>query len=36
VCFGFFSYFNGEFDTLPEQSFYLVGTIEDVIEKSKL
>jgi len=27
--------FNGEFDSLPEQSFYLVGTIEDVIEKAK-
>jgi F-type H+-transporting ATPase subunit beta len=25
----------GEFDSLPEQSFYLVGGIEDVIEKSK-
>jgi len=25
---------NGEFDTLPEQAFYLVGGIEDVIEKA--
>jgi F-type H+-transporting ATPase subunit beta len=25
----------GEFDTLPEQAFYLVGPIEDVIEKAK-
>jgi F0F1-type ATP synthase beta subunit len=34
--FWFFLVLNGEFDTLPEQSFYLVGTIEDVIKKSKL
>ncbi|MCR9073248.1 MAG: F0F1 ATP synthase subunit beta [Alphaproteobacteria bacterium] len=26
---------NGEFDSLPEQAFYLVGGIEDVIEKAK-
>lgn len=26
----------GEFDDLPEQSFYMVGTIEEAIEKSKL
>ena len=26
---------NGEFDQLPEQAFYMVGTIEDVIEKAK-
>ena len=25
----------GEFDSLPEQAFYLVGGIEDVIEKAK-
>ncbi|WP_425619672.1 F0F1 ATP synthase subunit beta [Buchnera aphidicola] len=25
----------GEFDSLPEQAFYMVGSIEDVIEKSK-
>jgi len=25
----------GEFDDLPEQAFYMVGTIEEVIEKSK-
>ena len=24
----------GEFDSLPEQAFYLVGGIEDVIEKA--
>ena len=32
---GFQRILKGEFDTLPEQSFYLVGTIEDVLEKSK-
>ena len=32
---GFQKILNGEFDSLPEQSFYLVGTIEDVIEKAK-
>ena len=32
---GFQRILNGEFDSLPEQSFYLVGTIEDVIEKAK-
>ncbi|CAN6728394.1 unnamed protein product [Malus baccata var. baccata] len=26
----------GEFDDLPEQAFYMVGTIEEVIEKAKL
>jgi F-type H+-transporting ATPase subunit beta len=25
----------GEFDSLPEQAFYLVGGIEDVLEKAK-
>ena len=25
---------DGEFDNLPEQAFYLVGGIEDVIEKA--
>lgn len=32
---GFQRILNGEFDALPEQSFYLVGTIDDVIEKAK-
>jgi len=32
---GFLRILQGEFDSLPEQSFYLVGTIEDVIEKGK-
>ena len=32
---GFERILKGEFDGLPEQSFYLVGTIEDVIEKGK-
>nr|YP_009545346.1 ATP synthase CF1 beta subunit [Mallomonas splendens]AYO28500.1 ATP synthase CF1 beta subunit [Mallomonas splendens] len=32
---GFQRILKGEFDNLPEQSFYLVGTIEDVIEKGK-
>ena len=31
---GFSRILNGEFDTLPEQAFYLVGPIEDVIEKA--
>ncbi len=26
---------NGEFDHLPEQAFYMVGTLEDAIEKAK-
>jgi F-type H+-transporting ATPase subunit beta len=32
---GFKKILDGEFDSLPEQAFYLVGTIEDVIEKAK-
>jgi F-type H+-transporting ATPase subunit beta len=32
---GFQRILAGEFDTLPEQAFYLVGGIDDVIEKSK-
>ena len=32
---GFQKILKGELDTLPEQAFYLVGTIEDVLEKSK-
>jgi len=31
---GFQKILKGELDTLPEQAFYLVGTIEDVIEKA--
>jgi F-type H+/Na+-transporting ATPase subunit beta len=31
---GFQRILNGEFDSLPEQAFYLVGGIEDVIEKA--
>ena len=31
---GFSRILAGEFDTLPEQAFYLVGPIEDVIEKA--
>lgn len=27
---------NGEYDELPEQAFYMVGTIEEAIEKAKL
>ena len=27
--------FDGEFDELPEQAFYMVGGIEDVIEKAE-
>jgi F-type H+-transporting ATPase subunit beta len=26
---------NGECDSLPEQAFYMVGTIEEAIEKAK-
>jgi F-type H+-transporting ATPase subunit beta len=32
---GFQRTLNGEFDSLPEQAFYLVGGIDDVIEKAK-
>jgi F-type H+-transporting ATPase subunit beta len=32
---GFQRILNGELDNLPEQAFYLVGPIEDVIEKAK-
>ena len=31
---GFSRILNGEFDNLPEQAFYLVGTIDDVIQKA--
>ena len=33
---GFQKILNGELDSLPEQAFYLVGTIEEVIEKANL
>jgi F-type H+-transporting ATPase subunit beta len=33
---GFQRILNGELDSLPEQAFYLVGPIEDVIEKAAL
>jgi len=33
---GFSRILKGEFDTLPEQAFYLVGPIQDVIEKAAL
>jgi F-type H+-transporting ATPase subunit beta len=32
---GFQKILNGELDLLPEQAFYLVGGIEDVIEKAE-
>jgi F-type H+/Na+-transporting ATPase subunit beta len=32
---GFRQILDGEFDEIPEQAFYLVGTIEDVLEKAK-
>ncbi len=32
---GFEKILNGELDNLPEQSFYLVGTIDEAIEKAK-
>jgi F-type H+-transporting ATPase subunit beta len=32
---GFREILDGKHDLLPEQAFYLVGTIEDVIEKAK-
>jgi F-type H+-transporting ATPase subunit beta len=32
---GFQKILQGELDNLPEQAFYLVGTIEDVLEKAK-
>jgi F-type H+-transporting ATPase subunit beta len=32
---GFAAVANGEYDHLPEQAFYMVGTIEDAVEKAK-
>ena len=33
---GFNMILNGELDDLPEQAFYLVGNIDEAIEKQKL
>jgi len=32
---GFRAILDGKYDDLPEQAFYMAGTIEDVIEKAK-
>jgi F0F1-type ATP synthase, beta subunit len=32
---GFNGILNGEYDDLPEQAFYMVGTIEEAVEKAK-
>jgi len=32
---GFKMIVNGECDSIPEQAFYMVGTIEEAIEKAK-
>ena len=32
---GFKGIINGDYDDLPENAFYLVGTIEEAIEKAK-
>jgi F-type H+-transporting ATPase subunit beta len=32
---GFKGLVNGEYDHLPEQAFYMVGTIEDAIAKAQ-
>ena len=32
---GFQGIINGEYDSLPEQAFYMVGTIEEAIQKAK-
>jgi F-type H+-transporting ATPase subunit beta len=32
---GFKGILGGEFDALPEQAFYMVGTIEEAVEKAK-
>jgi F-type H+-transporting ATPase subunit beta len=32
---GFQGIVNGEYDTLPEQAFYMVGTIDEAVEKAK-
>ena len=32
---GFRGIINGEYDDLPEQAFYMVGSIDEVVEKAK-
>ena len=32
---GFKGIIEGQYDDIPEQAFYMVGTIEDVLEKAK-
>jgi F-type H+-transporting ATPase subunit beta len=32
---GFKGILNGDYDALPEQAFYMVGTIEEAVEKAK-
>jgi F-type H+-transporting ATPase subunit beta len=32
---GFNGIVNGDYDNLPEQAFYMVGTIEEAVEKAK-
>jgi F-type H+-transporting ATPase subunit beta len=32
---GFKALLDGEYDALPEQAFYMVGTIEEAVEKAK-
>jgi F-type H+-transporting ATPase subunit beta len=32
---GFQGILNGEYDSLPEQAFYMVGSIEEAVEKAK-
>jgi F-type H+/Na+-transporting ATPase subunit beta len=32
---GFKAIVEGEYDHLPEQAFYMVGTIEEAVEKAK-
>ena len=32
---GFKAIVNGEYDHLPEQAFYMIGTIEEAVEKAK-
>ena len=32
---GFKAILNGEYDHLPEQAFYMVGGIEEAVEKAK-
>jgi len=32
---GFKGIVNGEYDNLPEQAFYMVGSIDEAIEKAK-